>query len=318
MRWSERLPAWARYLIATALVFMAAALRWLLDPWFGDNYPFPLFFAAVVVSAIFLERSSGILATLLSGFLVAVLFARPRYSLAMERSADVAALLIFLAVCMLIVTLAEGLRYHAGKLDEEERRNEALFLEVNYRTRHSLQIISSTLAVMAVKAPMPEIRTYLDAVAERVGRIGRIHERLFPLGAAAHIGALELVQGACNDIALTMAGQRPVVIRERAQAFPLRRELAASLAIIISELVDNAFRHAFPDGRAGAVTVGLDRLGDQAVLTVEDTGIGCSEDIGQGTGSTLVTALTQQLGGIALWEDAHPGCRVVVTVSLIA
>ena len=76
---------------------------------------------------------------------------------------------------------------------------------------------------------------------------------------------------------------------------------AITLGLIVSELVTNAYRHAFPDGRAGVVKIALERPleGNEAVLAVSDNGVGMSETPsgGMGLGTRLIAGLTSQLQG---------------------
>ena len=88
---------------------------------------------------------------------------------------------------------------------------------------------------------------------------------------------------------------------------------AVPLGLIVNELVTNALKHGFPEGRSGAVKVYLARDGEHHVLTVEDDGIGTlAPSSGKGMGHRLVPALTQQLGGEIATEPSSPGTRVRV------
>lgn len=325
LKWSKTLPIWLRLAFSVVLVMGAALLRWALDPWLV-GYPYTAFFAAVVLSSLLFDRASGFLATLLSGLVGVYLFVPPRNSLSLADGRDVVGLFVFLGVCFVIVMVSEAMRSLADALEEEKAARDALFRQMIHRTRNNLQIISSTLAIQAAKAARPEVRRCLNEVAERIGNIGRVHQRLYPPGVPEWIGAPDLVEGTCADLTLALAGRRPVVIRHQAQSFTVNRELAASLAIMMGELVDNAVRHAFPDDQPGVVTVRMDRANNHVMVTVSDNGIGCGDlghgDMGAtaapgaGIGQTLVSALARQLNGTALWEDQGPGCRVTVRVPL--
>ena len=70
------------------------------------------------------------------------------------------------------------------------------------------------------------------------------------------------------------------------------------MGLIVNELITNAIKHAFPDGRSGTVCVSLEEEDEHRLrLTVEDDGIGFRQPRSSGTGQRLVTALAQQLGG---------------------
>jgi two-component sensor histidine kinase len=76
---------------------------------------------------------------------------------------------------------------------------------------------------------------------------------------------------------------------------------AVSTGLIINELVTNALKYGFPDGREGEIAVTFRRQEHELCLTVQDDGIGIGQVAGESTGRRLVRALARQLGGHAEW-----------------
>jgi two-component sensor histidine kinase len=87
------------------------------------------------------------------------------------------------------------------------------------------------------------------------------------------------------------------------------RETATPLGLILNEVVSNAFKHAFTDGRQGALSVRLARTDDgRGELTVEDNGVGFDpQQPAKGIGRRLITALTQQIAGTSRFDTASGG-----------
>ncbi len=88
---------------------------------------------------------------------------------------------------------------------------------------------------------------------------------------------------------------------------------AAPLALVVNELLTNALRHGFPEGRGGRIFVGVSRLNGEFRIEITDDGVGLDRETQtSGFGLTIVQLLCQQLK--AKWEttDAEPGTRVVV------
>ena len=102
----------------------------------------------------------------------------------------------------------------------------------------------------------------------------------------------------------------------RADDSRVSADVSVSLGLIVTELVINALKHAFPAGRAGRVTVSYDTSGDDWKLVVADDGVGMPVD-GQppkpGLGTNIVEALARQLKGSVNVADAHPGTRVSIS-----
>lgn len=90
------------------------------------------------------------------------------------------------------------------------------------------------------------------------------------------------------------------------------------LGMAVNELVTNAIKHAFPDGRAGTVRVTLRRDPPGGVLAeVRDDGVGLPSDdsLRTGLGLSLVPALTSQVGG-ALERTSSPEGGTVFSIRI--
>ena len=109
------------------------------------------------------------------------------------------------------------------------------------------------------------------------------------------------------------SAERGVRTLLRAEPMRLSLDIALPLAFIAAELVTNAFRHAFPEGRGGTVTVALTREGDLGRFTVEDDGVGMPKGgDGKSLGLTIVTNLIRQIGGVL--HRPEPGGRSVFAI----
>lgn len=93
----------------------------------------------------------------------------------------------------------------------------------------------------------------------------------------------------------------------------MHSEVAVPIAIIINELVTNSIKYGFPDDRPGQILIEL-HTGDELMLSVSDNGVGMPrpDQAKTGVGSKVVALLAQQLNGTLIYEDARPGCRVVL------
>ena len=90
---------------------------------------------------------------------------------------------------------------------------------------------------------------------------------------------------------------------------------AAPLALVISELLSNAMRHAFVEGRPGRIFVGISRIDDAFRIEITDDGVGVvTSTRSSGFGLTIVQLLCQQLKANCLTTDASPGTRVVINL----
>ena len=110
--WIRRLSTYGittRYIFATASVGVATVAQFIATPLPG-GYAFILYYPAVTLSALLLDRGTGFYAAILSAFLVVLLFIEPRFSLTIPTPADAIALFIFLACSVVITLVAETFR----------------------------------------------------------------------------------------------------------------------------------------------------------------------------------------------------------------
>lgn len=92
-------------------------------------------------------------------------------------------------------------------------------------------------------------------------------------------------------------------------------DTSVSLGLIVTELVINALKHAFPGDRAGRILVDYHSRGPNWTLSVGDNGIGISDEprsAKAGLGTSIVQALATQLGGQVNVTNADPGTKVSV------
>ena len=125
------------------------------------------------------------------------------------------------------------------------------------------------------------------------------------------IDSVIFLEGLATDIrAMHFGEQRPVVLDVRAESHRIATLQGKPLGLIMNELVVNALKYAFPDGRAGTVSVGFECRGNECVMTVTDDGIGfdlAAPPQGTGLGKRLVRALTAQIGGVSEIKSGKDG-----------
>jgi signal transduction histidine kinase len=122
--------AWARYGISIALTIVALAVRWLLDPVFGDRVPYSFLYATVAFSAIYLGVGPSVLGAVLGLAATDVLFVAPRGSLGLYDVPHGGEAITYIGLCALIVTAGEVNRRSKLRIktahEELAQRQEAL------------------------------------------------------------------------------------------------------------------------------------------------------------------------------------------------
>lgn len=180
----------------------------------------------------------------------------------------------------------------------------ALLKEVHHRVKNNLQIISSLLGLEARQQKDQKVLDAFRNTQDRVRSMALLHEMLYRSKNLARIDLSGYVQRLCEQLFRAIGGDPSRVRLECrcAAAAEVGMDQAVPCGLIISELVSNALKYAFPEGRSGRITVELAFAPDQRmVLTVADDGVGLPAGLDPAHASTLglhlVSALTGQLMG---------------------
>jgi PAS domain S-box-containing protein len=191
------------------------------------------------------------------------------------------------------------------------RRNEALLQEIYHRVKNNLQVVASLLSMQGRNVPDQATRALFEESAARVKAMALVHEQLHRSSDLARIDLAVYLNRLVGNVAAHCA--RPDVHIEVATVpSNLSLESAVPCGLIVNELVTNACKHAFPDGRGGHVLVALSRVDEVTLeLSVRDDGVGlppefdpsCSGNLGL----RLVTSLARQLAAALELRREPPG-----------
>jgi two-component sensor histidine kinase len=188
--------------------------------------------------------------------------------------------------------------------------NEVLFREIHHRVKNNLQSVASLLQLQ----PIP--REVKQEMGQRIAAMSAVHEHIYRSSSFDTVMVKDYLQTLIENI---RAGADPSVrVVEEVANLPVRRDDATPLGLIVNEVVANAFKHAFADGREGVVIIRLLRE-EPGVgrLQVEDNGVGIDPDKpSKGIGRRLIAALVEQLGGEASFTSAASGSRFTLTFAL--
>jgi PAS domain S-box-containing protein len=200
------------------------------------------------------------------------------------------------------------------------QEREVLLREVHHRVKNDLQLICSLLNMQARRLNDPKLVAALEDSQARVQTIALIHEYMYQSESLARLPFSSNIRSLAASV-LRVAGTPTGQVRLDVQVedevmLPVDRAIPCGL--ILNELLTNALKHAFPDGRNGTLRVTLRKQSDaRAALFVEDDGIGMrtlpasnGKNDGKGSlGFRLIRAFAEQLGA-DLHVSSEGGTRV--------
>jgi two-component sensor histidine kinase len=194
---------------------------------------------------------------------------------------------------------------------------ELLLQEMQHRVANSLQLIASILLLKARTVQSEETRLHLQDAHQRVMSVAAVQQHLHISGRADVIELRPYLTKLCETLAASMiGGSRPISLTVSAEGNAASSQ-AVSIGLIVTELVINALKHAFPEDKTESrVTVSHEVDGTNWKLVVADTGIGKSdfgtEQTKGGLGTSIVKALAQQLDAVVEVSSDPNGTTVSV------
>jgi two-component sensor histidine kinase len=203
--------------------------------------------------------------------------------------------------------------------DELLRQKDVLLDEMQHRVGNSLQIIASILLLKARSVQSEETRQHLQDAHKRVMSVASVQQHLHASGAGGPIEIAPYLSKLCDTLATSLIGDnRPISLKATISEGTATSAQAVSLGLIVTELVINALKHAFPqDTKPGLVTIMYDVAGTDWKLSVADNGIGRPDGVfaqaKTGLGTTIVKALAQQLDAQVEIVSGPLGTAVSIT-----
>jgi two-component sensor histidine kinase len=209
------------------------------------------------------------------------------------------------------------LRAAVAEAASKATRQSMLMREADHRIKNSLQIVAS-LVRRGARGEASSAESAANAVAVRIDEIAHLHDllQLSSDGDVVDLGAL--LQRVRQSIELVVAVEpRRIEVLLDAGSIKAPAAFARPVMMSVSELVMNAIRHAFPDGRCGTIRVTAAEVAGSLCVVVADDGVGLPPEPadGPGFGIKLVRAMAAQIGGTLVAENDR-GARFTLVAPL--
>ena len=198
-------------------------------------------------------------------------------------------------------------------------QRETLLAEMSHRIANSLQIIASILLMKEMTVDSEETRLHLNDARQRVLSVASVQQQLQASRSGDKVAVGPYLSKLCNTLSGSMiAENRPMSLKVIADDDPVSSSDAVSIGLIVTELVINALKHAFPKSdTTGQIIVGYEVDGPNWKLSVADDGIGMPDVTPStkraGLGTTLIKALAQQLEAQVEINSGPNGTSVSIT-----
>jgi two-component sensor histidine kinase len=181
---------------------------------------------------------------------------------------------------------------HAEELETANETNTMLFREIHHRVKNNLQSVQSLVRLQDI----PEAAK-ID-LQSRLGAMAAMHEHIYRRDEYEDIDAHDIVPVVINEV--VRAYGKPVEIVYELDRCYVDRDHITPLSLLLSELVTNALKYAFPEGGEGRIRIILqDLYNGRCKLTVADNGVGMTTNIASSNsmGLRLIRGVVAQMGG---------------------
>ena len=214
-------------------------------------------------------------------------------------------------VRVLNTSLEDRVKRRTADLAGARDRAEVLLAEVNHRVANSLSIVASLIQLQSNTVKERAAKEALGETQARIYAISSIHKRLYSSGDVRFVALDEYLSGLLDHLAASMRAEgHGASIRYDLEPIKLRTDTSINLGVVVTELVTNAFKYAYPSG-TGEVRVRLKRLPEwQVELIVEDDGVGRQDGEpvkGTGLGTRIVKAMAGTMGAQIRYIGRQPG-----------
>jgi two-component sensor histidine kinase len=202
-------------------------------------------------------------------------------------------------------------------LDDQSRDWELVLRESHHRMKNTLTLLGASVRRDFTRAGRGDMSLAVDRLERRIVAFGRLYQLLSDHDDLPVVSTAAFFESLCE--AISEAVLEPAGIRCEAaiESGSLPAAQRHRLALMLTELVTNAAKHAFPSKNGALIRIGLARRGGAWLCTVADNGIGATGPL-QGTGSRILEGLARSIHARLQGEAGEGGTRVTIVMPIAA
>jgi len=197
----------------------------------------------------------------------------------------------------------------AEEVQRSLREKNVLLNEIHHRTRNNMQVISSIINIRSRDISDNATKQMFKEITDRIRAMSLVHDRLYESHDLSAINFTAYLQQLSTHLSFSYSDvSSRVPIDIIAKPITVSIDYAVPLGLVINEILTNAYKYAFPDGRKGSVQLSLKRDNANGLkVSITDDGIGLPIDAFNDSLSTIIltTLVEEQLGGKLEYEIGH-------------
>jgi two-component sensor histidine kinase len=204
-------------------------------------------------------------------------------------------------------------RYAVEKIESLLNEKEILLKEVHHRIKNNMNTLQSLLTLQIDRLHDCTAVAALEAAKSRMATMMLLYEKLYQSKTIQEISAHEFLVSLIDEMASTYSVD--VRITKNIEEITIPASIASSLGIIIYELISNAMKYAFTNGKNNQLSINLKAFEGRLSIIVEDNGVGYDPAVQtRGFGLDLVSSLLESMNGTFTIETEN-GTRCILELA---
>ncbi len=179
------------------------------------------------------------------------------------------------------------------------KEKHVLLQEIHHRVKNNLAVVSGLIQLQMYETDDEVVRDTLQESESRIQTMALIHEKLYKSQNLSRISCKSYIGDLVETIRSTNDTPKDITVHKDIDDVQLSINKAVPFALLVNEVVTNAFKHAFQDRKEGEIRIQLEGSGDQLEVEIRDDGIGLPEDFDpesrDSLGMTLIHNFMKQL-----------------------
>lgn len=296
-------PTWASKTLCGLLgIALAVALRTAVQPFVPGAAPFAFVYPAALLATLLGSWQAGIGTMIVSEALAWLFVMPPAGPNGSHSETQIASTALVTVTVIAVIAAGEGFRVALQKIVAERNaklaERELLFRELQHRVNNDFALVNSLLDLQRRKSDDPETRRALEQAIGRIRSVARVHHHLYTLPEIGAIDIRQYLRDLCAALAEATLPPAGVYLRCHCDEAYMQRSRATGVGLVTNELITNAIKHAFPEGREGDIDVRFEKTPDGWCLSVRDNGVGfAGTQPKTGLGAGLIEEFVRQAGG---------------------
>ncbi|MBN2731230.1 MAG: PAS domain S-box protein [Balneolaceae bacterium] len=195
------------------------------------------------------------------------------------------------------------------QLKESLTEKETLLAEIHHRVKNNLAIITSMMELQAMESEDLDLQEALRSAQQRIQTIATIHELLYGSESLSHLNFGENINQLLHSLEEIYATENQITVDLQIEQVPMNINQAIPCALMVNEVVSNAYKHAFKNQKEGEMAIHLHEKDGIVVVEVVDNGVGIPDHVIQENSSTigitLIKLLAKQLEGYTHFSNKN-------------